>query len=70
MKLMEVTPIEGKIIKDPKTFVRLEPGKKYKVPTIQFWLKRLSDGDVVLFVEKPKREKVSKKILTEKETGE
>lgn len=45
---MVVRVVEGHMVKDPeKRFIDMKPGIEYRVPCIQYWFRRLRDGDVV-----------------------
>lgn len=50
---MQVKPAAGLIIRDPATMKALPP-EGVDVPNTSYWRRRLSDGDVVLIVQKPK----------------
>ncbi len=52
MIMILIALCEGKRVRDPKTNWQLEVGKPYRVEQNQFWLKRMADKDVKLYVEK------------------
>ncbi|KVX06434.1 DUF2635 domain-containing protein [Alcaligenes nematophilus] len=45
MKKMHVVPVEGRVVLDPERGVVLT-GEGWEVPKTQYWMRRLSDGDV------------------------
>jgi len=45
---MHVTPKEGLVVYDPDTAFEVLPPEGREVPNTQYWIRRLSDGDVVL----------------------
>lgn len=65
--MLKLKVTEGKLVRDPVTQTVLKEGEIYKFPKNQYWLRRLSSGEVKEFKEelKPRKKKTRKKKLEE-----
>jgi hypothetical protein len=50
---MRVLPVEGRVVRDPKTKMPLPPEGREVPDTDMFWVRRVRDGDVTVADDAP-----------------